>query len=105
MKFMRTAGCTHLVCKKNLDIMKELNTQAVMEFIENYRSNCKNNAFLLPLSRTLFHYETKWRRSLGRAFTRMARDGNRLKMMREVLHSGHVYLFPNNLSETVERTS
>jgi len=36
MKFMiRTAGYAHLDYKKNLDIMKELNTQPVMDFIEN----------------------------------------------------------------------
>jgi len=43
MKFMkRTAVCTRSDYKKNLDIVKELNTQP---FIENYRTNWRNHVF------------------------------------------------------------
>jgi hypothetical protein len=38
MKFIRrTARCIGLGYKNNLDMMKELDTQLIMEFIENYR--------------------------------------------------------------------
>jgi hypothetical protein len=40
MKFMsRMAGCTRFDYKKNLVIMKELNTQPKMEFVEGYNYN------------------------------------------------------------------
>jgi hypothetical protein len=39
MKFMRMAGYTALDYKNNLDIIKELNTQPIIEFTKNYRSN------------------------------------------------------------------
>jgi len=39
MKFMRILGHAHLDYKKNLDIVKGLNTQPTMESIENYRSD------------------------------------------------------------------
>jgi hypothetical protein len=35
----RTKGYTRLNYEKNLDIIMKLNTQPVMEFIDNYRSN------------------------------------------------------------------
>jgi hypothetical protein len=35
MKFMATAGYTHLDYKTNLDMMKELSTQSIMEIIGN----------------------------------------------------------------------
>jgi len=40
MKYMRrAAGCTRLDYRKNLDTMKELSMQTVVEFIGNYRCN------------------------------------------------------------------
>lgn len=33
----REAGYIHLNRKKNLNVMKELNAQPIMEFIDNYR--------------------------------------------------------------------
>jgi len=41
MKFMVTIGYTRLDYKKNLDIMKEVNAQPIMEFVENYIPNWK----------------------------------------------------------------
>jgi hypothetical protein len=43
MKFMGIAGHIHLDYKNNLGIVKELKTQPVMKFIENYRSDWKNH--------------------------------------------------------------
>jgi hypothetical protein len=39
IKFMRIAGYAHLDYERNSDILKELNTQPTMEFIEPYRYN------------------------------------------------------------------
>jgi hypothetical protein len=38
IQFMtHTAGYTFSVCKDNLDVKKELNTQIIMKFVEYYR--------------------------------------------------------------------
>jgi hypothetical protein len=43
IKLMRTVGYIHLDYYRNLDIMKEVNTQLIMEFVENYRANWKSH--------------------------------------------------------------
>jgi hypothetical protein len=49
VKFMRKrAGYINLYCKRNLDLMKELNMQSVMEFVENYRAIWKIMLFECP---------------------------------------------------------
>jgi hypothetical protein len=39
------AGCTNLGYKRNLDLMKKLNTQPVMECTANYRSDREKTCF------------------------------------------------------------
>jgi hypothetical protein len=53
-KFIRMAGYTDLDYKKNLVIMTQLNTQPIMKFKENYRSNWKNHVFQMPHSKIPF---------------------------------------------------
>jgi hypothetical protein len=50
----RKAGYVRLDYKKNLDVTKELNTQAIMEFTENYSYNWKNHILRMPRSRAPF---------------------------------------------------
>jgi hypothetical protein len=55
MKFiLRSADWTCVNCKRNLHIMKELNTQPIMEFIKNYAANWKNHALRKTSSRIQF---------------------------------------------------
>jgi argininosuccinate synthase len=55
MKFVRRkAGCIGMDYKRNFDLMKELNTQPIMEIMENWRSNWRNYFLRKPLSRIPF---------------------------------------------------
>jgi hypothetical protein len=80
MKFKRrTAGYTCLDNKRNLDNMKEFNTQPIMKFIENYRSNWKPTLFECssPESRFKFSVPTKRIKIFGENLQTLARDCNR----------------------------
>jgi hypothetical protein len=69
----KTAGYTRSDYKNNLDVMKDLNTQPVMEFIDNYRYNWKTHVLRVPHSSIPFilvSYQPKGRRSLGIPFKR-----------------------------------
>jgi hypothetical protein len=66
----RTAGYnfTSLGYGRNLDMMKELNTESIMEFVENYKSNCKKHILGMFRSRIPFQCQPRGRRSLGRHY-------------------------------------
>jgi len=52
------AGYTNLDYRKDLGILKELNIKLVMEFVENYRSNCKNHVSLKnPIPNSLLPFK------------------------------------------------
>jgi len=73
MEFMRgTTGYTGLDYEKNLDVMKELNIQPIMEFIDNYRHNWKTHVLRVPHSFPfkIIRFQPEERGSLGRPFTR-----------------------------------
>jgi hypothetical protein len=70
VKFMRTAGYTHLDYKMNLNIMKKLNTPVTTEFPENCITNWKNHDLQMPHSRNPFqilHYQPNGQRSSERS--------------------------------------
>jgi hypothetical protein len=72
MKFMRqTAGYTCMGHRRNTVIMKELNTELVMNFIQTYRANWKCHVLRMPHSIIPFqilHYQPKGKRSTVRPF-------------------------------------
>jgi hypothetical protein len=63
----RTAVCTSSDYKTNLDAVKELDTQPVMEFRENYRADCRN--YILPIPPSVVAYNSqllvKWTKIFG----------------------------------------
>jgi hypothetical protein len=72
MKFLRqTAGYTHMDHRRNTDIMKELNTEQIMNFIPTYRANWKCHILRMPHSRIpsqMLYYQSKGKRFTGRTF-------------------------------------
>jgi hypothetical protein len=54
----RPAGCnlTYLGYESNLDAMNELNTQMIMAFAENYKTNFKKHILRMPLSRIALQF-------------------------------------------------
>jgi hypothetical protein len=70
MKFVRTAGYTHLFCKNNLGTMKELNTQPITEITDNYRSNWKKRKMLFEFPAQnptpCYLLATKWKKIFGK---------------------------------------
>jgi hypothetical protein len=57
---MPTAGYTCMDHKRNTEIMKELNTETIMNFLQTYRVNWKCYVLRMPCSRILFqmlHYQ------------------------------------------------
>ena len=74
MKFLRrTAGYTKLDKKKNIDIMKELKIDPLLEKIQNYRQNWRSHVLRMPASRIprqILNYRPQGRRLLGRPMKR-----------------------------------
>jgi hypothetical protein len=75
MKFMRkTAGLTLWDHKRNERILKNLNVEPILKFIQNYRANWKDHTERMDSSRilnNLLNYRPHRKRSLGRPLRRV----------------------------------
>ena len=70
MRFMRfTAGYTKWDHIRNDVIMKELQVQSVLDFIQQYQKNLNDHVIRMPRNRipkALLHYRPVGKRDLGR---------------------------------------
>ena len=70
MKFMRaTVGYTRWDHKRNEDVLRELQLESVVHFINNYQLNWKNHVHRMSVNRipkAMLHYRPLGKRSLGR---------------------------------------
>ena len=69
MKFMRaTAGYTRWDHKRNKDVLRELQLESVVHFINDYQLNWKNYVHCMSVNRipkVMLHYRPHGKRSLG----------------------------------------